>query len=34
MSIPESFDLNDVQAWVCRELKYSGRKEEMANLAT
>jgi len=34
VSVPESFDLTAVQAWVCRELKYSGRKEEMANTAT
>ena len=33
MSEPRSFGTNDVQAWVCDELKYTGEKKEMAALA-
>ena len=34
MSEPRSFVTNDVQAWVCDELKYTGEKREMSLLAT
>ena len=33
MSGPTSYELTAVQEWVCRKLKYSGQKEEMANAA-